>query len=312
MPPMRAFLFALLLVSCGAPADPTDAGIDEDAGLDDAGAPTADASPGDDAGSGADAGVDAGGAPLPAQRAFFVGNSYTIRNDLPELYAAAVRSLARVPDPLVTDRSTAGGKRLVEHVTDARVAGHPLHTALNTDEGEWTHFVLQEQSQIPGFPEGQPDFEVSRTAAGELADLAQMRGATVVLFVTWGRREGDAMNPGLYPDYSTMQDRLDDGYDALAEAARDAGADVRLAPVGTAFRVIHDAEVDPLAPDSRFGSLYDTDGSHPSLAGSYLAACVFVATLLDVDPRTVTHVPDGLDPDEAIALREAAAMAVMP
>jgi len=245
-------------------------------------------------------------------RVLFVGNSYTAFNGLRGLYLDVARSLPRVPDPLDAARSTAGGKRLVEHATDARVAGHPLHTALNTDEESWTHVVLQEQSQIPGFGDGQPDFEASRTAARELGALASMRSITVVLFVTWGRREGDAMNPGLYPDYSTMQDRLDQGYDALAQAAREAGAEVELAPVGAAFRVIHDGEADPLSPESRFSSLYGADGSHPSLAGSYLAACVFVATMLDVDPRTITHVPDGLDPDEAVALREAAATAVTP
>jgi len=303
---MRSVLFAFLLVACAESSALVDAGGRDDAGLEDAGVALDDAGPGDDAG------VDAGGPPLPAQRAFFVGNSYTFFNDLPALYAEVVASLPRAPDPLVTDSSTAGGKRLVEHATDARVVGHPLHTALNTTEGAWTHVVLQEQSQIPGFPEGQPERDNSQTAVGELADLARMRGTTVVLFVTWGRRDGDAMNPGLFPDYSTMQDRLDDGYDALAQIVRDAGAEVRLAPVGAAFRVIHDAETDPTSEGSRFHSLYDPDGSHPSLAGSYLAACVLAGAMLDVDPRTIAHVPGGLDPDEAAALRDAAAMAVTP
>lgn len=185
-----------------------------------------------------------------------------------------------------------------------------MHAALS-EPSTWTVAVLQEQSQIPGFPMSSSAFVASRTAAAELAALGAARGARVVLYQTWGRRDGDDTNPALYPDFTAMQDRLSAGYAALASAARDAGADVRVAPVGEAFRAIHDAEATPLDPASLFSRLYGADGSHPSLAGSYLAACVIAAVANDIDPEEITFVPSDLDASDAAALR-AAALALTP
>ena len=65
-------------------------------------------------------------------------------------------------------------------------------------------------------------------------------------------------------------------------ARRARGVAVRLAPVGAAFRHVHDGVVaaggEPTAADSPFLALYDPDGSHPSPRGAYLAACVLAAT----------------------------------
>ncbi|HET6988906.1 MAG TPA: hypothetical protein VFI00_19930, partial [Kribbella sp.] len=52
--------------------------------------------------------------------------------------------------------------------------------------------------------------------------------------------------------------------------------------------------------------LHDVDNSHPALAGSYLAACVFLIAMLNEDP-VGTDVPvKGLDPDTAVLLRQSA------
>ena len=40
-------------------------------------------------------------------------------------------------------------------------------------------------------------------------------------------------------------------------------------------------------------TLYDRDGSHPTLAGSYLAACVFLAVLFHESPVGVGGEPAG-------------------
>ncbi len=303
---------ALLLFGCGGVTSMdggADAGVTTDGAIDagaiDGGATDAGAIDG----GATDAGVTDATTPTGSTRALFIGNSYTFVNDLPGLFGAIARSLPAAPSAVFVDSSTGGGRRLVQHVSDARTVGHPLHTALNTDVS-WTHVILQEQSQIPGFPAGQPEFEESKLAAAELGGLATMRGATVVLFMTWGRRDGDSTNMGLFPDFTAMQDRLEAGYRALADEARAAGATVLIAPVGLAFREVHQSEADPLAPGALFGSLYADDGSHPSLAGSYLAGCVFTASILEVDATTITHVPAGLDPAVAAQLRAAAQAAV--
>jgi len=313
-------LIALTLFGCDSAAS-TDAGPAADSGalgdaaLGDAAlvdAAAADAGADGDGGAfdggASDGGASDGGVSDPT-RALFVGNSYTFYNDLPNLYRSVAESLPTPPATVSVDSSTGGGRRLVQHVTDARTMGHPLHTALNTDVS-WDHVVLQEQSQIPGFPEGNAEFDQSQLAAAELSGLANMRGASVVLFMTWGRRNGDDRNMALYPDFSTMQDRLEAGYRAMAADAEAAGVTALIAPVGLAFREVYESEADPLAADALFFSLYDGDGSHPSLAGSYLAACVFAATMLDADAEAITFVPSGLDPGVASTLRSAAQAAV--
>ena len=44
--------------------------------------------------------------------------------------------------------------------------------------------------------------------------------------------------------------------------------------------------------------LYDKDQSHPTLAGSYLAACVFLATLLNINPTGNAFAPPGILSDD--------------
>jgi hypothetical protein len=52
--------------------------------------------------------------------------------------------------------------------------------------------------------------------------------------------------------------------------------------------------------------LHDADNSHPALAGSYLAACVFLIALLAEDPVGIDVPVKGLDADTAALLRQAA------
>ena len=51
--------------------------------------------------------------------------------------------------------------------------------------------------------------------------------------------------------------------------------------MGEAFTAVYNSH-------SEIG-LYNADGRHPSYEGSYLAACVHVATILGCDPRTTTY-----------------------
>ena len=87
--------------------------------------------------------------------------------------------------------------------------------------------------------------------------------------------------------------------------------DAQVAPVGRAF-----AAVCERVPEI---GLYADDHSHPSLAGSYLAACVFYAALLGANPvglpREITladQEPMVLDVAEARLLQEIAWAHVAP
>jgi hypothetical protein len=241
----------------------------------------------------------------------FVGNSYTYVNDLPARYRDFAATLPAAPVRI--ESVTAGGYTLSQHARDAATDGTALAGHLRTgtpDTTSWDVVVLQEQSQTPGFPEGSPPRLASEEGASALARLAAAKGAAVLLYATWGRARGDAMNPTLYPDFLTMEARLEEGYRALADVAVSAGARVRIAPVGAAFARVYAAVVasglDPLASGSDFLALYADDGSHPSARGTYLAACVILGAISGVDPRTL---PDalGLDASVCAALRDTAA-----
>ncbi len=327
-----AVLLATVAIGGCAPAPgPSDASGGADAALGDANAPRdtdggdadaalssgrEDASGPLDAGVGPDAsGADAGSAHTSliegGHDVLFVGNSYVYVGDVPGRYRTSAEALG--PLPVRLESVAPGGYRLAQHAADALADGTALARWLRTGTAGETDFdvvILQEQSQIGGFPEGEPLRMQSLDGASGLGSLARAQGVAVVLYLTWGRERGDETNPGLYPTFSAMQDRLDAGYRAMAARLRSEGSMVRIAPVGGAFRMVHDelvtAGMDPTAEGSEFDALYDSDGSHPSARGAYLAAAVIFGAITGADPRGL---PDGADLDAASAgaLREVAA-----
>ena len=77
-----------------------------------------------------------------------------------------------------------------------------------------------------------------------------------------------------YPDYETMQQYLEFGYLAYAENLSSDRRPVFIAPVGMAFENIFLSISNATEDGTIFSDLYAADGSHPSIQGTYLAACV--------------------------------------
>ena len=238
-----------------------------------------------------------------------IGNSYTYFNDLEILTRDLLR--AAVPN---TDASrlAGGGMTLNDHATLAKTSGHEWNTTLNGGT-KWDWVVLQDQSQVPGFPTTDPDWQASLAGAVALNSMVNATGAQTLLLMTWGRKDGDSTNPTLYPDYLTMQALLENGYRMYAENVSTPERPVFIAPVGLAWKHIYTAVIaqgaTPTSPGNLFYDLYDADGSHPALAGSYLAACVLYATLTG---RTPVGLTDGttLNSSYRLLLQEAAAATV--
>lgn len=188
----------------------------------------------------------------------FIGNSYTYVNDLPN----TLRQLALTLGDTVTVASSApGGYTLFQHSTYA-----PTLDAIASQD--WDYVVMQEQSQLGALP-----FDVTTTELGASALVQRIEDnyecTYPVFYMTWGRQNGDDLNCPSFPfmcTYNGMQQGLRTNYIALAE-----GNDGYTAPVGAAWKMVRDTQ-----PSI---NLYDADGSHPSPAGTYLAACVFYCTL---------------------------------
>lgn len=126
--------------------------------------------------------------------------------------------------------------------------------------------------------------------------------------MTWGRRDGDQMNPDWYPSFTEMQAELATGYMMYRDAISTPERPVLVAPVGLAFEAIYESIVeegdDPLASGSDFVNLYSGDGSHSSQSGTYLAACVIYATIIGRDPQELNWMPSGMNEDDRDRLQE--------
>jgi PKD repeat protein len=93
-----------------------------------------------------------------------------------------------------------------------------------------------------------------------------------------------------------MNDRLRWAYKQMADEN-----EALMSPVGMAWRASWEA-------DSSI-NLWSSDNSHPSLAGSYLAACVFYATILEKNPVGLSYTA-GLPAAQATFLQQIASNTV--
>lgn len=223
----------------------------------------------------------------------FLGNSYTYWNDLPDLVEQLALSGGHI---VARDQNTPGGNTLgypqtsgFPHMT------HPVSLA-KIATGGWDIVILQDQSVLPAHPVGLSDFTIPGVQSLAAAVAASSPGATVLLYQTWGRRDPGQYCYASYCHTSTGFDGMTDALaEGLDECAAVTGADV--APVGRAWQRAR--ELDPAL------ILHFSDGSHPILAGSYLAACVFYAKIFDESPVGLTYTA-GLDPALAMLLQTAA------
>lgn len=225
------------------------------------------------------------------KRAFFIGNSYTFYNNMPEI----VNSLANAGgDTLIHASSTPGGAQLIHQVSNT-------NTLNGIRQGNWDFVVIQEQSQKPSFSPSQVAADVLPFAA-QLNDsiVAHNPCAETVFFMTWGRKNGDQTNCANYPPictYAGMQARLRSSYLLMADQN-----DGICSPVGAAWQVVRDS-----FPTIE---LYTADESHPSYAGSYLAACTFYASLFRKSPVGLNFYGT-LSAADAQRLQSIAAMVVL-
>ena len=208
------------------------------------------------------------------------GNSYTASSSL--------NGLLESMGVLNADAISPGSKRLDQHWSDVNTSAHASNTTLRDPAIDWDYVVLQDQSQVPGFYRTTSSWIASKDGAVALSQAVDDEGSESILFMTWGRRNGDAMNPTLYSNFTVMQDRLEEGYIDYRDNMTAAGSTVWIAPVGLAFKHIHDnvvaGGVNASVSGNLFYDLYSSDGSHPSLSGSYLAACVLYATMTGESP----------------------------
>jgi hypothetical protein len=214
-------------------------------------------------------------------QALFIGNSYVFFNNLPQMFARLAESAG---NSVHAEMVATGGWTLEQHAASEE-------TMDKIASRRWDYVILQEQSVLPSILTERE--KLTYPAARALDKAITDQGARTVLMMTWGRRDG--LPEAGFADFAAMQEQLAAGYNAIGT---ELGAIV--APVGLAWQ---------RAVGQRPGiALWDSDGSHPAPAGSYLAACVFYAALLGESPEGLDYHAD-LSPDEAHFLQAVAAQA---
>lgn len=126
--------------------------------------------------------------------------------------------------------------------------------------GRYDYVVLQEQSTLP--------VKNAKRMAENIRlfdEVIKHAGSTTVLYMTWARQHA-----------LESQHAITDAYSSIG---KEVGAIV--VPVGLAWMRFLAERDEP--------QLYDRDQSHPSLAGSYIAACVFLASLLKINPSGIEY-----------------------
>ncbi len=236
-----------------------------------------------------------------------VGNSYTSSNTL---YQKVEQILDGSGENANVEAVTGGGMKLSDHSDDADEQGSSLNTKLS--EGQ-DYVILQDQSQVPSFTTNSNVWLQSNAAVDSLNERVITEGGQTILFMTWGRKDGDINNPARNPDYLTMQLHIQQGYEMFLENSTTPEKPVFLAPVGLAYKnlyyKVNDTGIDPTQGTNAFSTLYSSDGSHPSLDGSYLSACVIYAVITGNSPVGEEY-PSGISLERSLELQEAAASTV--
>jgi hypothetical protein len=197
----------------------------------------------------------------------FIGNSFTARNNLPGLIAQLAAERGKIMHHAL---KSAGGASLRTHWNSGEA-----HKAIVN--GKYDCVVLQEQSTLPiknaiRMHENVRLFDETVKAAG----------AKTILYMTWARQHAPESQQAIT--------------DAYASIGRELGATV--VPVGLVWQSFLERHDQP--------ALHDKDQSHPSLAGSYLAACVFLAALFQENPVGLTASVPGLSAKDRDLLQKTA------
>ena len=158
---------------------------------------------------------------------------------------------------VVGDLATAAGEKRRFAAEEVLIGGASLERHLAQGDalkaiarGGWDVVIIQEQSMRPIDAPG---------------DAVKQAGARLVFYETWAREATPA-----------SQDSLSHVYHRAAELTGG-----NLAHVGEAWAAFRATETVAAGTHS---ALFNPDGSHPSGAGTYLAACVIYATLYGKSP----------------------------
>lgn len=234
--------------------------------------------------------------PIPKEpTVLLLGNSFLFANDMPGMFQALSENGGFKAEVF---EFSDGGYHLSYFADPEDELGAQAIDALT--EYDWDYVVMQEQSRLPT----QSDMveEEMIPAVEALNKLIKEANAQAVMMMTWAYKNGDDLTEFDIDKVTTceeMQTELANSYIDVSQKI-----DSLLSPAGIAF--IRSAKANPDI------ELWDEeDDMHPTVAGTYLAACTLYATLYNQSPVGLTFLPEGMTADTAASLQATAAGVVL-
>ena len=206
----------------------------------------------------------------------FVGNSHTYTNDLPGMFFEMAQAGGHGVD--VYDL-TEGSYTLQRFSDPEDELDEILTDALQSEP--WDFVVLQENTNAAVAFNAKKDMY---PYARKLDEMIKAAGGQTAFLMTWAPEEG----AGAF-SREMVQGQLAAGYRTIAEEL-----DALLIPGGEVF-------AKALEQDEEL-QLWGEDGQHPSVEGTYLAACTAYALLFQETPVGNPYLAD-LDQDKAQELQ---------
>jgi len=185
----------------------------------------------------------------PAQ-VLFIGNSHTNYNNGVSFHLLGFLNQTALPYTPVVEKMTMNGYTMQEHAENA-------NTIDKMAERDWDVIVFQENT----FEAANNSMEAT-IGIQDLSFKISNSNTRLFLFMTWAYEA----QPGMLSAIRTT-------YENTAPLVSGT-----IVPVGLAFKqILNDPE--------NLISLYDPDGIHPSLEGTFLASAMFYAAIYEKDPR---------------------------
>lgn len=194
----------------------------------------------------------------------FVGNSFTSRNNMVNNFNNIINE--QLNQKIFTWQHASGGWTLSMH-------NESWYSRYMMSRLNWNYIILQEQSLLLSYP-----YNIYKNNVIPYVESIKRYASTdnILLFNTWGYKDG---NPNVYnrynDDYYKMQIRLNSGYKILSNIIN-----ASIVPIGQGF-----LEAYPII------NLYEIDGRHPNIFGSYLVSLIFFGHITGISPKNVNYIP---------------------
>ncbi len=203
-------------------------------------------------------------------KVLFVGNSYTFYNNGVDFHLQKMLEADASRDTTVNysiQKIAVSSYTLQAHYEDV--------LTLNKIKSEkWKVVVLQEQSTRPI-----NNSSLFLDYALKLDEEIKRINAKTMLFMTWAPKDSPTDIITIAASYNSIASKIN----------------AQIAPVGQVW--------DSFQKANPTINLYFSDNKHPSLAGTYLASCIFYSSLFNKNPINNTYLPSGMTIQHAAAIR---------